>query len=132
MKTGGNHVVRELRFECAAQRSRGCVLSGLGDKVSYQVLVTRFALASRNDGLTHGGLLLECRLDFAKLDPEATNFHLKVRPAQEIKISVRQKAGYIPGAVEAASGAEWVWNESLGGQFRAVPVPASHAVSANE
>ena len=80
-----------LRFERLAREHDSCQeLSGFGDDIGHQAVSSRPILTRDDDGLCYSRVLFEHGLDFAKLDPVASELHLKVRSPQEFEIAVRQ------------------------------------------
>src|SRR6185369_4538717 len=71
--------------------------------------------------------------DLAELDAVAADLDLMVGPAQELQVAVRPMAHQVSGAVEppAASGAERVGHETLGGQVRPPEIAAGEGGAAD-
>ncbi len=68
------------------------------------------------------------RFDLAQLDPESTDLHLVVGPAEELQLAVRPPPHQVTGAVHPASGrAEGIGHEPLRRQPRTTQVPPGQA-----
>ena len=69
-------------------------------------------------------MLCECGLDFFEFDPESANFHLAIRTADIIDVSVGQIARQISGFIQSLPGvaAKGVWNKSFRGQFGLIQI----------
>ena len=64
----------------------------------------RTAVAARHHGgLRHARMPLERRLDLARLDAEAAQLHLRVRPPQEVQHPIGPPARQVAGAVHPAA-----------------------------
>jgi hypothetical protein len=70
---------------------------------------------------------------FTELNPESPNLNLMIDPPQKFDYSILAIAGEIARPVKAVGRitAEGIRNESLGGQFRAVPISARHSLAAD-
>src|SRR5437899_2006944 len=81
--------------------------------------------------LAHVRMLGKHRLDLAQLDAESPDLHLIVEAAQVLKHAVIAPAGAVTGAVERSPGnsAEWIRDESVGGQLWPVPVTESDPIA---
>src|SRR5690242_2089788 len=126
-----HHVIRERRFERAAQQVRihGCTI--LRDEVGDQNLVRLAILAGYDYGLRDTWLPFQGGFNFAQLNTKAANFYLEIRAAHELQTSVGQKTRQIPGAIDPAAGKERIAEETLFCQFGSLQIAADHAVSAN-
>ena len=93
--------------------------------VGDQAPDTGLVLARDDGGLRDGGMAGQHRLDLARLDAEAPDLHLRVRPAQVLQFSGRQPARHVAGAVHPLAGRpERVGREPLRRQAGTVQVPA--------
>ncbi|MNW43974.1 hypothetical protein D3C74_211880 [compost metagenome] len=119
-----NHVIRQFlrqRASQLAERKRAA-----RDQVSAQFLPA-FAFPRDYDRLLHGVDLQKLLFNLADLDPESTDFHLMVNPAQVLNISVRQPAGQVARPVQSLSGLKRVFDEFLRRQIRPVPISPGEA-----
>src|SRR5204862_2193193 len=84
-------------------------------------------------GLVDAGQLGEAGLDLAQLDAEAADLDLVVVAAEVLDGAVGEPAAEVAGLVHAVAcaGAEWVVEEALGGEGRAVEVAAADDVAAD-
>jgi len=59
------------------------------------------------------------RLDFSKLNTEASNFNLFIEPTKVLNAAIRQVASFVAGFIKACSWVlvEWVGKESLSCQL---------------
>lgn len=125
---GGDHVVGQVRGGVGAQfRGVGRHLPGghrVGDELPGSVVGPAYDNGGPGD-LRVGG---EDGFDLARLDAEAAQLDLLVRPAQVFEGAVGAAARQVAGAVHPAAGrSEGVVEEPLGGQFGSAEVPGGHA-----
>src|SRR4028118_2208115 len=75
-------------------------------------------LAPPPAGSAPGRVLGDAPLDLARLDAEAAELHLPVRPPQELQLPRRHPPHPVAGPVEASAGlgGEGIGDEALGGQ----------------
>ena len=73
----------------------------------------------------------EDRLDFAKLDPEASDLHLVVQASKKIEVARGKAPNEIARPVHPAAGLDRkrIGNEALGGEIGPVQVAARQAVA---
>ncbi len=92
--------------------------------ISHQTGVTRAGFMCHHHGVAHAVAQVQDAFDFAKLDAEAAYLYLPIVTRQVFKVTVRQPARQVAGAIESRAGllAERVFAETFGGQFRAVQV----------
>ncbi len=114
-----NHVIRQFLRQRASQLAERKRVAR--DQVSAQFLST-FAFPRDYDRLLHGVDLQKLLFNLADLDPESTDFHLMIDPAQVLNISVRQPAGEISRPVKAFSRRKRMFHELLCRQLRMVQV----------
>src|SRR4051794_12400935 len=70
------------------------------------------------------------RFNFAKLDTQAAQFHLRIDSSEVLDLAVGTEAAQISGAVEAGRlFRQPVGNKALSGQLRAIQISASQAVA---
>src|SRR5437764_1341041 len=71
------------------------------------------------------------RFYFGEFDPVTAQFNLAVATSKEQDVAVRSIFASVAGAVQSAPSSKSVWNETSSRRLRIVPIPASHAVTAN-
>src|SRR5438132_14148299 len=78
-----------------------------------------------------GGMPAQNRLNFSQFNPETPDFHLMIKAAEELEVTVGQETGQVAGSVEprAGLGAERIGAEPLVREFRPVPVAPCQAVA---
>ena len=89
----------------------------------HQLPVLRRVFAHEHDCVGDAGVLPQRRLDLARFDPVAANLHLRVAPAGDFQVAVRQPDAEVAGAIEARARVERVVDERGGRQV----VPADVA-----
>ena len=101
----------------------------MSDHIGGQPIVAAGVGQSQHCCSAQGGVPAQGRLDFAQLDPEASDFDLVVDAALKIDPAVGQVAGQIPALVKALSrpGCKGVGDESLSRPRRARQVPPGQA-----
>src|SRR5205823_5810174 len=87
--------------------------------------------SEHDHGVAHVRGLSEHRLDFSELDAIAAELDLEVGSTDVDEVSVRQKAGNVPGAVEPFAGTERIVDEALPGEIRPAPIPTGEAIAAD-
>ncbi|MFC3578472.1 hypothetical protein ACFOZ0_35470, partial [Streptomyces yaanensis] len=74
--------------------------SGCRDDVGDQTLVPAHILPRDHGRLRDLRVLGDDRLDLARLDPETTDLHLLISPAQIHQVAIGVPAHHIPGPVQ--------------------------------
>ena len=74
----------------------------------------------------------ELRLDLAEFHAEAAQFDLTVEAPEEFDFSFGVEAGAVACAVKAFTLLEWMFDELLRGEFRAVVISERQAVASQE
>ena len=79
-------------------------------------------------------MLLQCRFDFAQLDPVSTDLNLRIEPVYKVERSVQIEIDQVARAIEPAAGAlvERIRKEALGCKIGPPQVTAGYALTANE
>ena len=97
-----SHVLGQMRREVFPQRR----YVGRGARRRYEVrnqsLVAWMGFSDGNRAVGNGFVSREHRLDLARLDPKATEFHLIVGSAEEFELAASSPFGAISGSVEGA------------------------------
>jgi hypothetical protein len=131
MKLGGDHERRELLGRERPQRP-GVRIGAVGanDERDEPLHACR-ALADGRHGHANLGVALEPRLDLSELDAVAAKLYEAVTAPEVLDLAVLPQPSPVAGAVDpCASGPIRVGHEPLGGQPRAVEVPAGDAGAA--
>ncbi len=135
---GGHHELRQPLGEEGPQglglRRGARALLGGGHDVRDEPRAGGPVGAHHGHGLGDGRPGAQRGLDFAQLNPEATQLHLEVGAAQVLQRAVGLPAHAVAGAVQACAGlgAEGVGDEALGGEVGAAEVAAGQAHAAEE
>ena len=121
------------RRRAFSSSTRSLAPARVGHDVGDEALVAGRVLAREDDRLAHRRMRADRGLDLAQLDAEAADLDLVVDAAEVLEIAVRQPARQVAGPVQPPAGvsAKRVRHEPLGGQLRAVQVPAGDAGAAD-
>ena len=85
-------------------------------------------LTLRDDGaVLYLGMLIEPGFDLTQFDAEATDLDLRVDSAQILNVAVLQPARQVTRLVHAGTRLEWIGDEFLLGQFRAIQISPRYA-----
>src|SRR5262249_21309270 len=86
-------------------------------------LLARSVLARYHRRLRHSRMTGKNRLDLPRLDPEATDLHLIIRPSEKVQNAVRTPLPQIPGPIHApARPTKPIATKALGRQTRTVQI----------
>ena len=130
---GGQHVIRQVGLQMAAQLAhRGTCLAG-GHQVCHQAAVGLFGRRQgEHDCFAHVGMLRQGGFDFAQLDAEAMDFDLMIQTAEEFQRAIGPPAREISALVEAGTAsAERVGDKALRGESWPAEIAAGQAHSAD-
>ena len=126
-----NHVVGERAAQMVAQFARVHLVADPRHYVGHEPRIPRVVLTEENDGLRHRLVRVQRGLNLAQLDAEPAQLDLVVEPPEKLDTSVWQVPGRIASAVQTRRlHVEGIRDESLGGEVRAVQVPARQADTA--
>ncbi len=92
------------------------------DEVGHQALVPRSILARHYHGLADRRMPRENRLDFAKLDAEASDLDLVIGTAQTFQQPIGTPARQVAGAIQARVRREWTLHETFRSQLGTVQI----------
>ncbi len=131
---GGHHVLGQPLEQVGSQRGRVQLVAISEHGVGDEAAVTGHVLTHEGDGLVDGRVLSEHGFDFAQLNTEAPQLHLRVGPTEEVELTRGQPPDAVPGAVHARAGrgAEGMGDEALSGEVGAVQVAAGEAGATDE
>src|SRR5215210_699876 len=94
-----NHVVRQAPPQRLAQRQNIQSSPSSRHHIADQTLVPSNVLARNHRSLRNARLTRQRRLNLPRLNPEAPDLHLAVRPPNKVQHTVRPPARQIPAAV---------------------------------
>src|SRR4051812_34811956 len=99
--------------------------------VSNQDLPTSVIRPRHHRHIAHSGKLSERRFDLTKFNAKPANLHLIIAPSKKLDCPVLQEAGAIPCSVKPrlTHAIERVWNKTLVGQRRLVPITRTQTVA---
>ena len=131
---GGQHVLRQLPTQKRAQLPGPDCPPRMSYHVCGQPLLSASRVPSHSDyAVAHALMLFERHFYLAQLDSHPTNLHLKVVATDELDFAVLEVAHQIARLVESCPrlAAEWVRDESLGGQRGAIQIAVGQTRAAD-
>ena len=128
-----HHVIGKFRPQKIRQlfdRGRGALI---GNQIGRQLLLSASAFARQHQAFPHRRMLVEQRLDLARLNPITANLDLLIDPTEKFEIAVGLPADQVAGFVEARAGpfAQGMRNEFFRREDGIVSIAARQAVAAN-
>ena len=96
-----HHVVGQALTQMRPQRRNVSRRIQGGNHIGNQPLVARLILPRNHRRLPHPRMPRKCRFDLPRLNAEAPDLHLLIRPAQIFDVSIGQISGKISGPINS-------------------------------
>ncbi len=102
-------------------------------EIGHKLLSAWLIFATQDDGISHGGMLINHGLDLAQLDTETAELDLMIEASNELNLSIRPVPAQVAGLVHPRSGlAERIRPECSRRQFRPPVVSARDSRAGDE
>ncbi|MNP44367.1 hypothetical protein D3C76_1382290 [compost metagenome] len=128
---GRDHIIRQFRFQPVPNSSSCPHCFTFGYNIGAQRPISLRVLMSQNRCFPDGRMFQQLLLDFAKLNPVTTNFHLLIGTPHKLQVATRQPAHQITCPVHFAAGFMRVVHKFLRSHVRIIKVAPGYTVAGN-